>query len=153
MPRRSGWPTRCASWIFHELTQGYAGSRVAAAGPSTALVWATLAVACAVFAALLNVILIAIPIKTSDPESTWSDLLWSRNSSTLDLVELCTGVMITLVCLLNPVLAVLALVPVIFLQRGVVHRQLSAATRLDPKTGLLNALTLEREATGEIARA
>jgi diguanylate cyclase (GGDEF)-like protein len=34
-----------------------------------------------------------------------------------------------------------------------VHRQLSAATRLDPKTGLLNAVTLEREATGEIARA
>ena len=148
-----GLSNAIASWIFHDLTQGSAGSRVAAAGPSTALVWACLAVACAVFAALLNVILIAIPIKASDPESTWSDLLWTRNSTTLDLVELCTGVMITLVCLLNPVLAVLALVPVIFLQRGVVHRQLSAATRLDPKTGLLNALTLEREATGEITRA
>jgi len=148
-----GLANASASWIFHELTQGQAGSRVAAAGPSTALVWAALAVACAVSSNLLNVILIAIPIKASDPESTWSDLLWNRNSTTLDLVELCTGVMITLVCLLNPVLAVLALVPVIFLQRGVVHRQLSAATRLDPKTGLLNAVTLEREATGEIARA
>ncbi len=148
-----GLANATASWIFHDLTQGQGGTRVAAAGPSTALVWASLAVACAVFAALLNVLLVAIPIKTSDPESTWSELLWNRNSSTLDLVELCTGVMITLVCLLNPVLAVLALVPVIFLQRGVVHRQLSAATRLDPKTGLLNALTLEREATGEITRA
>ena len=46
-----------------------------------------------------------------------------------------------------------ALPPVILLQRSLMHQQLAAAARTDPKTGLLNATAWQREADGEVARA
>ncbi len=43
--------------------------------------------------------------------------------------------------------------PVILLQRSLLHQQLAAAARTDPKTGLLNATAWQREADAEVARA
>jgi diguanylate cyclase (GGDEF)-like protein len=50
-------------------------------------------------------------------------------------------------------LLLVALPPVIWLQRSLMHQQLAAAARTDPKTGLLNAIAWQREADGEVARA
>ena len=50
-------------------------------------------------------------------------------------------------------LLLVALPPVILLQRSLMHQQLAAAARTDPKTGLLNATAWQREADAEVVRA
>lgn len=142
-----------ASLVFHHLTGGLAVHPQITAGAMAALTWTGIAIACAMLAATLNTVLVAIPVKASAPESSWTELLWGTENHIPEVVELCAGVLIALVCALSPMLAVLVLIPLIFLQRGLMHRQLSAAARIDTKTGLLNALTLEREANAEIGRA
>ncbi|MGI5486527.1 GGDEF domain-containing protein [Microtetraspora malaysiensis] len=111
------------------------------------------AVACAVLFTVLNTALIAIAVRTADPDSRWRELLWNRESALLDAVELCLGVTVAIACALNLGLLLLALPPVVLLQRSLLHAQLQAAARTDPKTGLLNAAAWQREADTEIVRA
>lgn len=112
-----------------------------------------LAVACATLFALLNTALIAIAAHTADPDTRWRDVLWDRESVLLDVVELCLGVTVAIACGLNLALLILTLPPVVLLQRSLLHAQLQAAARTDPKTGLLNAAAWQREADTEIVRA
>jgi diguanylate cyclase (GGDEF)-like protein len=118
-----------------------------------ALAWAGAAVACAVLAAFVNTALVAFAVRASSPEQTLRALMFDSENLVLDWGEVCIGVILALLCALNPVLALLALTPVVLLQRGLLHDQLSAAARLDAKTDLLNAPSWEREAASEIARA
>ncbi|MDF5758761.1 GGDEF domain-containing protein [Spongiactinospora sp. TRM90649] len=115
------------------------------------------AIAMAVVAALLftviNTALIAVAAHLADPDIGWRAVLWDRESLLLDIVELCLGVLVGLACGLNVALLVLALPPVVLLQRSLLHAQLQAAARTDPKTGLLNAAAWQREADTEIVRA
>ncbi|WP_433421494.1 GGDEF domain-containing protein [Microtetraspora malaysiensis] len=111
------------------------------------------AVACAVLFTALNTALIAIAVRTADPDTRWRELLWNRESALLDAVELCLGVTVAIACALNLGLLLLALPPVVLLQRSLLHAQLQAAARTDPKTGLLNAAAWQREADTEIVRA
>jgi diguanylate cyclase (GGDEF)-like protein len=53
----------------------------------------------------------------------------------------------------SAVLAIFAVPTVLLVRRFMMHGQLLAQSRIDTKTGLLNASTWEREATAEIARA
>ncbi|MFB9203563.1 GGDEF domain-containing protein [Nonomuraea spiralis] len=111
------------------------------------------AVAAAVLFSLLNIGLIAIAAHASDPDGSWQEVLWNRESVLLDIVELCLGVTVSIGCGLNLALLVLALPPVVLLQRSLLHAQLQAAARTDSKTGLLNAAAWQREADTEILRA
>ncbi|MEV4112975.1 GGDEF domain-containing protein [Nonomuraea sp. NPDC049695] len=111
------------------------------------------AVAAAVLFALLNIALIAIAAHTADPDIAWREVLWNRESLMLDIVELCLGVTVSICCGLNLSLLILALPPVVLLQRSLLHAQLQAAARTDAKTGLLNAAAWQREADTEIVRA
>ncbi|MFI6179249.1 GGDEF domain-containing protein [Nonomuraea sp. NPDC051191] len=111
------------------------------------------AVTAAVLFSLLNIGLIAVAAHTSDPEGSWQEVLWNRESVLLDIVELCLGVTVSIGCGLNLALLVLALPPVVLLQRSLLHAQLQAAARTDSKTGLLNAAAWQREADTEILRA
>ncbi|MET8865696.1 diguanylate cyclase [Nonomuraea sp. NPDC004580] len=111
------------------------------------------AVAAAVLFAVLNIALIAIAAHTADPDMTWREVLWDRESVLLDIVELCLGVTVSIACGLNMALLLLALPPVVLLQRSLLHAQLQAAARTDAKTGLLNAAAWQREADTEIVRA
>ena len=61
--------------------------------------------------------------------------------------------LITVVIAVNPVLAVAAVPTVLLARRFIMHAQLLAASRIDTKTGLLNASTWEREAEVEVTRA
>ncbi|GHH66533.1 GGDEF domain-containing protein [Streptosporangium violaceochromogenes] len=112
-----------------------------------------LAVGCAVVFTVLNTALIAVAAHTAVPDSRWRDVLWNRESLLLDVVELCLGVLVAITCDLNLALLTLALPPVVLLQRSLLHAQLQAAARTDPKTGLLNAAAWQREADTEIVRA
>ncbi|MBX6386386.1 MAG: GGDEF domain-containing protein [Microbispora sp.] len=111
------------------------------------------AAACAVLFTVLNTALIAVAAHASDPEGRWGEVLWDRERVLLDTVELCLGVLVAVVCGLNLALLLLVLPPVVLLQRSLLHAQLQAAARTDPKTGLLNAAAWQREADTEIARA
>ncbi|MFF4777393.1 GGDEF domain-containing protein [Microtetraspora fusca] len=111
------------------------------------------AVACAVMFTAVNTALIAIAVRAADPDTRWREFLWNRESALLDAVELCLGVTVAIACGLNLALLLLALPPVVLLQRSLLHAQLQAAARTDPKTGLLNAAAWQREADTEIVRA
>lgn len=136
-----------ASVVFHTLVPDVS---VLSRGEGVPIM---LAVGCAALFAVLNTALIAVAAHTADPDTHWRDVLWDRESAILDIVELCLGVVVAIVCGLNLALLVLALPPVVLLQRSLLHAQLQAAARTDPKTGLLNAAAWQREADTEIVRA
>jgi diguanylate cyclase (GGDEF)-like protein len=96
---------------------------------------------------------VAVAAHATDPEGRWRDVLWNRESLLLDVVELCVGVLIAITCVISPGLLILALPPVVLLQRSLMHQQLQAAARTDAKTGLLNAGAWQREAETELSRA
>ncbi|MBW8484201.1 sensor domain-containing diguanylate cyclase [Actinomadura parmotrematis] len=112
-----------------------------------------LAVACAALFAVLNTLIVAVAAHAAGPEATWRDVLWNRESLTLDVVELCVGVLVTVTSALALGMLALALPPVVLLQRSLMHQQLQAAARTDAKTGLLNAAAWQREADTELSRA
>jgi diguanylate cyclase (GGDEF)-like protein len=143
-----------ANWLaatgFHAVAATW--SPDLAPGPA-ALVWTAGALAFAVLALFVNSVLVAIAVKASSPEQTLRGELFNSTTLVIDWGEVCIGVILALLCSLNPLLALVALTPVVLLQRGLLHDQLSAAARLDSKTALLNAPSWEREANSEITRA
>ena len=110
------------------------------------------AVACAVLFAVLNAGIVAVAAHLADPGAPLK-VLWDRESLLLDLTETCVGILVAVTCALSFLLLLVALPPVILLQRSLMHQQLAAAARTDPKTGLLNATAWQREADAEVSRA
>ena len=80
-------------------------------------------------------------------------MLWDRERMLLDLTETCVGILVTIACALSALLLVVALPPVVLLQRSLLHSQLKAQARTDPKTGVLNAGAWQGEADLAIDRA
>src|SRR6202161_4579780 len=114
---------------------------------------AGLAVVCAVAFIVLNTCLVAIAAWLADPDARLADMLWDRERMLLDLTETCVGILVTIACALSAILLVVPLPPVILLQRSLLHSQLKAQARTDPKTGVLNAGAWQGEAALAIARA
>jgi len=111
------------------------------------------AVACAILFSLVNTGIVAVAAHLAEPEAPLSEVLWDKESLLLDLTETCVGILVAVTCALSPLLLLVALPPVILLQRSLMHQQLQAAARTDPKTGLLNAAAWQREADAELTRA
>ena len=128
------------------------------AGPSIgtgvhALTW-TLAVAvCEIVGGRINHLLIAGAIKLSDPNVKLVDLEFNREALQGDFAEFDLGILITVVVAVNVVLAIFAVPTVLLARRFMMHAQLVVQSRIDSKTGLLNAATWECEAMIELARA
>jgi len=149
-----------ASVVFHHVGPATAAARsVPWLGHPTAPAWlmrpaaVLTAVCCAVLFNVLNMGMVAVAAHAAQPQASWVEVLWDRESLLLDLTEICVGVLVLIACALSPVLLCVALPPVIVLQRSLMHQQLQAAARTDPKTGLLNPTAWQREADTEIARA
>ena len=70
-----------------------------------------------------------------------------------ELAVLACDLLVAVTCTLSYLLLLVTLPPVILLQRSLMHQQLAAAARTDPKTGLLNAAAWQREADAEVTRA
>jgi diguanylate cyclase (GGDEF)-like protein len=70
-----------------------------------------------------------------------------------DAAEICIAVLVTFGVAGDPLLALAALPVVTLLQRSLSHVQLVSESRTDSKTGLLNAMTWERESAVEVTRA
>jgi diguanylate cyclase (GGDEF)-like protein len=110
------------------------------------------AVACAILFSVVNSGIVAVAAHLAEPEAPISAVLWDKESLLLDLTETCVGILVAITCALSPLLLLIALPPVILLQRSLMHQQLQAAARTDAKTGLLNAAAWQREADAEVTR-
>src|ERR1700761_9266134 len=150
----------CASalfrWLAPMLATGDTADWLTYPGPNAWLMrpqQAGLAVGCAVAFIVLSTCLIAIAAWLADPDARLADMLWDRERMLLDLTETCVGILVTIACSLSAILLVVALPPVILLQRSLLHSQLKAQARTDPKTGVLNAGAWQGEAALAVARA
>jgi len=129
------------------------------AGPDGERAWLTrppvllTAVACAVVFTVVNSFTVAVAAHLADPGEPVRKMLRDRETLVLDLTGACAGILVAVTCTLSYLLLLVALPPVILLQRSLMHQQLAAAARTDPKTGLLNAAAWQREADAEVARA
>ena len=137
--------------LFHVLTRTGFDSMASPLLHPTA--WVLAIAAAALMQWSVNTALLLPAIKGSDPGVRTRDLLLARERVHNDVAELCVAVLVTLGIAVSPLALVFALPFVTLLQRSVRHAQLMAASRVDSKTGLLNAGTWEREAASEVARA
>ncbi|HEY1919731.1 MAG TPA: GGDEF domain-containing protein [Streptosporangiaceae bacterium] len=117
--------------------------------------WLVLALCCAVARTALNKFAVMIAVKGSDPSMSIRHQEFSGDPLYNDLAELAAGTLLTVaIAATGSVLVVMLALPMVtLLQRSLRHAQLAAASRVDQKTGLLNAVTWQREAHLEITRA
>jgi len=81
------------------------------------------------------------------------ELRGSRHDNLIEFATLCLGGLVAVAALYEPWVCVLALAPMVTLQRGALVRELETAATVDAKTGLLNALAWEHLTQRELARA
>jgi diguanylate cyclase (GGDEF)-like protein len=142
-----GLASAAASAIFHAFGAAGRDAWLVHPGPLAATVAGVGA-----FAAVVG-LLAGLAAHLRDPLAGWRDLLHDSESMLLDMTGLCVGVLITIACSLSPALLMVALPPVVLLQRGLLHQHLRTAARTDAKTGLLHAVAWQREADAAIRRA
>ena len=146
-----GLSNASASLVFHAITGQRMGMPPAVGSPATLWVVAVAVGAAALW--VVNTSLLFPAIKGSDPTATLRGTILARESVQNDGTESCVAVLVTLGIAVTPLTILLAFPFVTLLQRSFRHVQLVNASRVDTKTGLLNAGTWEREAATEVARA
>jgi diguanylate cyclase (GGDEF)-like protein len=140
-----------AAYVFHAVTGlGFGTSTLPRANATGWLL--AVAVASAIQWGL-NTTLLFPAIKGSDPTVGLRRYLLAQESVQNDVAELCVAVLVTLGVAFTPLTVAFAFPFVTLLQRSSRHAHLVNQSRLDTKTGLLNAGTWEREAASEVARA
>jgi GGDEF domain-containing protein len=140
-----------ASLVFRQVPPSIAGPAIGAG--MHAFTWALTVAACEIVGGRGHNAIIVVAVKLSDPTVKLADQELSREALQADLTEFNLGVLITIVVAVSVALAVFAVPMWLMVRRFMMHDQLLAQSRIDTKTGLLNASTWEREATVEIARA
>jgi len=141
-----------ASLLFRAFPATFAGNAI---GTGThALTWVVAVVICELVGGRGSHILIAAAVKIADPEVRARELLgFNLEALQADFAESDLGILITVVVGVNPALELFAVPTVLLIRRFMMHEQLLAQSRIDMKTGLLNASTWETEATAEVTRA
>jgi diguanylate cyclase (GGDEF)-like protein len=140
-----------ASLVFRAIPASFAGS---ALGTGThPLTWTAAVAAAELTGWFGHNALIVAAVKLSDPTARVTGIALNREALLADFAQMDLGIIITVVVAVHPVLAVLAVPTVLLARRFMMHAQLLAKSRMDTKTGLLNASTWESEAEREIARA
>jgi diguanylate cyclase (GGDEF)-like protein len=140
-----------ASLLFRQFPDSFAGPTIGTG--RHALTWVLAVAICEIVGGRGHHFLIVGAIKLTDPSVRLADLELSREALQADFAEFDLSVLVTVVIAVNPVLAVAAVPTVLLARRFIMHSQLLAASRIDTKTGLLNAATWEMEAEIEISRA
>jgi diguanylate cyclase (GGDEF)-like protein len=140
-----------ASMAFHLLTRPGPGPLTGTFAHPTA--WITAVAVAGAVQWTVNTSLLVPAIKSSQPGTSIRELVLAPERVRNDVTELCVAVLVTLAIAVTPISIVFAFPFVTLLQRSSRHAQLVTASRIDSKTGLLNAGTWEREAATEVARA
>ena len=141
----------CASVAFHVMTGQGLGT--ATRPEPDAVMWVLALAVAALVQWTVNTSLLFPAIKGADPTVTMRELYLARERVHNDVAELCVAVLVTLGIAVTPLTIIFAFPFVTLLQRSLRHVHLVNASRVDSKTGLLNAGTWEREAASEVARA
>jgi len=140
-----------ASVAFHAIPHSFAGQTI---GTGThALTWTLSVAACEVVGWMGHHIFLVSAIKLCDPTARLADMELNGEALHAEFTQIDLGIVTTVVIGVNPVLAVFAVPTVLLARRFMMHAQLLAKSRVDNKTGLLNASTWESEAEAEIARS
>jgi diguanylate cyclase (GGDEF)-like protein len=139
------------SVVFHLVPAGAAGHGLGSG--LHAVTWTLLVIGCEFLAWAIHNAFIVAAIKMSDPAVRASELLLTREGLQADCVQFSFALLVTIVVATSPFLALFAVPSVLLVRRFLMHSQLVAQTRIDSKTGLLNAATWERESTAEVNRA
>jgi diguanylate cyclase (GGDEF)-like protein len=145
-----GLSNASASLAFHAITGERIGIAPGIGSPATLWLVAVAVAAMALWTVDTSLMLPAF--KGSDPTVTLRQIL-ARDSVQNDIAETCVAVLVTLGIAVTPLTILFAFPFVTLLQRSFRHVHLVNASRVDTKTGLLNAGTWEREAATEVARA
>jgi len=140
-----------AALVFRAFPSSFAGSAIGTG--MHALTWVVAVIVCELVGGRGNHTLIQGAIKLSDPTVRVIDLDMNREALQNDVAEVDLAVLITVAVGVSPFLAIIGVPTVLLARRFLMHAQLLAKSRLDTKTGLLNASTWETEAETEIARA
>jgi diguanylate cyclase (GGDEF)-like protein len=139
------------SLLFRAFPASFAGPAIGTG--MHALTWAVAVAICEQVGRRGQQILIMGGIKLTDPTVRLADQEFNREALLADFAEFDLSILITIVVAVSAVLAIFAVPTVLLVRRFMMHGQLLAQSRLDTKTGLLNAATWEREAATEVARA
>jgi hypothetical protein len=123
---------------FEDLPPEAVQLLVGALKASHAVQWCLAVAACDVLAWAINNTLIAAAIRSSDPTARIREL-FSREALSGDYIQWTVAILVTLAAAIGPILLAFAWPTVLVLRRGMMHKQLVSRTRIDPKTGLLNA--------------
>jgi len=140
-----------ASLVFHTAAP-VLGSQGADTG-SHVVMWTLLAGACGLLRLAINDGLVLTAVKGSAPTTSLRPLIVGHEALHNTIAELCLGVLVAFAAAHGAFVLFYALPLVILLQRSLRHAQLVNASRIDSKTGLLNAATWQREAAREVSRA
>ena len=136
---------------LHALPLSFAGHQVGVG--SHALTWVVAVIMCEFVGGTGHRALILTGIKLSNPALRVLSAETNPEALLGTFAELDLGVLITVVIAVNPLLAILSVPTVLLARRFMMHRPLVEQTRVDAKTGLLNAPTWEKEAAVEVDRA
>jgi diguanylate cyclase (GGDEF)-like protein len=140
-----------ASLMFHAFPVSFTGGGI---GTGThAVRWALAVIACEIVGGRGHNALIALAIKISSPSVRLAEQELSREALIGDVTEFNLGVMITVMVAVTPAFCVFAVLMWSMVRRFMMHTLLLARSRIDTKTGLLNASTWEAESALEIARS
>jgi diguanylate cyclase (GGDEF)-like protein len=137
--------------VFRAFPVSFAGGAIGVG--RHALTWAVAVMLCEIVGGSGHRFLILMGIKLSDPSVRLIRAEMNREALLGAFAEFDLGVLITLVVAVNPLLAAFAVPTVLLARRFMMHGPLVEQTRIDTKTGLLNAMTWEREAAVEVERA
>jgi diguanylate cyclase (GGDEF)-like protein len=139
------------SVLFRAFPASFAGPTIGTG--LHALTWAVAVAICEQVGRRGNQLLIAVGIKLTDPSVRFAEQELNREALVADFAEFDLSILITIVVAVSTVLAIFAVPTVLLVRRFMMHGQLLAQSRIDTKTGLLNAATWEEEAATEVARA
>ncbi|MBO0821309.1 MAG: GGDEF domain-containing protein [Nocardiopsaceae bacterium] len=140
-----------AAYAFRSVPASLAGAYV---GPGPrAFTWALAVAACEIIGGMAHRLLVLAAVRISDRGTRRWTMKYDREALQRIFVEIDLGVLTTLAVALSPALVLLAVPTVLLARRFLVHPLLVAQSRVDAKTGLLNAPTWESEAGAEISRA
>jgi diguanylate cyclase (GGDEF)-like protein len=139
------------SLAFRAFPASFAGN---ALGTGThAITWVVAVIVCELIGGRGHQFIILGAIKLSDPSVRLTRLELNREALLGTFAEFDLAVLITLVVAANPLFAVLAVPTVLLARRFMMHAPLVEQSRIDAKTGLLNATTWDQEAAVEVERA
>jgi diguanylate cyclase (GGDEF)-like protein len=102
---------------------------------------------------VLNNVLVFGIIRRVAPGTLWRSMFSDKEMWTLLAGDVCAGVVLTLTWSASPVYILFAMIPILLLQRGVLHADLVAAARHDAKTGLANPSWWREQAGRAVTRA